>query len=143
MFDQSALEKQLQQMFQAYLHAFKNYDLAGVVQHYNVPSTLNTPDSIILINNENECQNILSDILTQLKTANIVEIIAKNPSYQVLTQEIVLVCIDWFFLDDTSEVFTDFSAVYHIAQVNSTLKIVNVNSHELSNSLSLTPFNLT
>jgi hypothetical protein len=47
------------------------------------------------------------------------------------------VCIDWDFIDGQGQVFADFTAFYHVVDINDTLKIINVISHELESSLTL------
>jgi hypothetical protein len=127
----------LHSLFNQYLTSFKCYDLDGVVSCYHLPCTLNTPDKLSLLTNEQDCKNEINAIFSQLKNANINEIIVKSASYQIMSSELILVNVDWDFIDDNKQMFADFTAVYHVLMTEFGLKIINVNSHELSNSLTL------
>jgi len=132
--------QQIETLFDHYLAAFSAYDLDAVVACYHIPCTLHTPDKIVLINSIDDCRQELNDIFTQLKQANTAKIIARKASYMSINDELVLACVDWDFIDEQGQVFADFCAFYHLSIPNSTkqeIAIVNVVSHELSNSLSL------
>lgn len=132
------LIQQIEALFENYIAAFKSYDLNAVGACYHLPCTLHTPDNLVLVGNEIECQQEFSNIFTQLKQARTIDIIAKKASYQQVSNNLWLVSIDWDFLDSEMQVFADFCAVYHLIEVEGQLKIVNVVSHELTNSLTLT-----
>lgn len=137
------MEKKLITLFSKYLEGFKQFDLVSVVQCYHLPCTLATPDNLVLINNTTECEQEFNNIFTQLKQNCTSDIVAKKLSFQPVTDNLALVCIDWDFLDEKRQVFADFSAIYHVVEVEDELKIIQVVSHDLTNSLSLkTTFNL-
>ncbi len=50
----------------------------------------------------------------------------------------VLVCIDWAFIDADNEIFADFSAFYYLVDVAGQYKIIHVISHSLEQSKVLT-----
>ena len=132
--------QQIESLFNRYLAAFSTYDLDAVVACYHLPCTLHTPDKIVLINNIDDCRQELNDIFTQLKQANTAKIVARKASYMSINDDLLLACVDWDFIDEQEQVFANFCAYYHISVLNSSkqkLAIVNVVSHELSNSLSL------
>jgi hypothetical protein len=132
--------QQIETLFDDYLAAFRAYDLDTVVACYHLPCTLHTPDKIVLVSNIDECRQELNDIFTQLKQANTAKIVARKASYMSINDNLLLACVDWEFIGVDGQVFADFCAYYHISVSNSTkhrLAIVNVVSHELSNSLSL------
>ena len=130
-------------LFNAYLAAFKAHELNDVIACYHLPCTLHTPDKVVLLNNSQESQQEFNDIFSQLKQAKTANIIATNASYSVITDNVLLVSIDWAFIDEQENIFADFCAVYHLILINNEWKIFNVVSHELSNSLSLNfPINL-
>ena len=132
--------QQIENLFDDYLTAFRAYDLDAVVGCYHLPCTLYTPEKIVLVSNIDECRQELNDIFTQLKQANIAKVVARKASYMSINNDLLLACVDWGFIDAKGQVFADFCAYYHITCSNSTkhrLAIVNVVSHELSNSLSL------
>lgn len=133
----------VEQLFSVYLAAFKDYDLDKVTACYHLPCSLNTPDKVVLIKDIKACQQEFSDIFTQLKQANTADIKAQKASYALITENLLFACIDWEFIDEQGEIFADFCAIYHVALVENALKIINVVSHDLSNSLSLDiPFSL-
>ncbi|GAA0821242.1 hypothetical protein GCM10009111_27910 [Colwellia asteriadis] len=124
-------------LFTRYLQYFKTYNLAGIASCYHLPCTLNTPDKLTLVVNEQECHAALGEIFTQLKEAETSNIVARKASYQQIDETVFLVSIDWDFFDGNQQIFADFTALYHVLVVADELKIMNVISHELSNSLSL------
>ncbi len=131
------LTHKIENLFNHYLSAFKAYSIDGVSACYHLPCTLSTPDKVLLLTTKEQCQQEFFDIFTQLKASDTTNIIAKKASYQKIAENLTLVCIDWEFIDDKRNVFTDFCAYYHLVEINQTAKIVNVVSHELSNSLTL------
>jgi len=141
----SVKTQQIEALFERYLMAFKAYDLDGVVACYNLPCTLHTPDKIVLVNSIDNCKQEFNDIFTQLKQGNTAKIIARRASYLSITDNLSLACVDWDFINEQGEVFADFCAYYHMVESEDKqkLKIINVVSHELSNSLSLSiPFSI-
>jgi len=128
----------LQQLFKQYQHSFINYEHDGVNRCYHLPCTLNTPDKIVLLSSLADCQAEFGAIFTQLKDANTSDIIAKKASFEQMSKQLYLVCIDWDFIDGQGQVFADFAAIYHVLDIDGVLKIVNVVSHELESSLTLT-----
>jgi hypothetical protein len=132
--------QQIENLFNQYLSAFRAYDLDAVVACYHIPCTLHIPDKIVLVNSIDDCRQELNDIFTQLKQANTAKIVARSASYMSINDDLLLACVNWEFIDEQGQVFADFCAYYHISIVGSTrqeLAIVNVVSHELSNSLPL------
>jgi hypothetical protein len=127
----------LQNLFTQYQKSFLAYDIEGVMDCYHLPCTLNTPDKIVLLSNESDCHNEFSEIFEQLKQAVTSDVFAKKASYVEVSKKLYLVCIDWSFIDGQGQVFADFSAVYHVVDIDDTLKIINVISHELQSSLTL------
>jgi len=128
----------LQQLFKQYQNSFINYELDEVSRCYHLPCTLNTPDKIVLLSSLADCQTEFGSIFTQLKEANTSNVIAKKASFEQMSEQLYLVCIDWDFIDGQGQVFADFAAIYHVLDTGDALKIVNVVSHELESSLTLT-----
>jgi hypothetical protein len=132
--------KQIETLFEHYLVAFSHYDLDAVVACYHIPCTLHTPDKMVLVKNIDDCRQALNEIFIQLKQANTAKIVARNASYMSINDNLLLACVDWDFIDDQGQIFADFCAYYHISVLDGPeqkLSIVNVVSHELSNSLPL------
>jgi hypothetical protein len=129
--------KQLDKLFQAYILAFKGYDLLTVKQCYQLPCTLHTPDKIAYLTNDVSFKQEFDDIFTVLRHANTQNIIATKATYSLGVLDTIDVCIDWAFIDDKNEVFADFCAFYHLVKVEEKYKITSVVSHDLSNSVSL------
>ena len=130
--------KQIETLFEHYLVAFSHCDLDAVVACYHIPCTLHTPDNMVLVKNIDDCRQALNEIFIQLKQANTTKIVARNASYMSINDNLLLACVDWDFIDDQGQVFADFCAVYHITLLENEWKIINVVSHELSNSINLT-----
>ena len=130
-------------IFKGYLTAFEYYDLDKVAAYYHLPCTLHMPDKVVLLKNTQECFQEFDGIFTQLQQAKTSKIIARKASYSLITDNLLIASIDWEFLDEQGEIFADFCAIYHLVLINDELKIINVVSHDLSNSLSLDfPFKL-
>ena len=127
----------LKELFKDYQNAFLHYDLDEVSRCYHLPCTLNTPDKIVLLTSQSDCHQEFGAIFTQLKEAKTSNIIAKKASFQQISKQLYLVCIDWDFIDGQGQVFADFAAIYHVLDNEGTLKIINVVSHELDSSLTL------
>jgi hypothetical protein len=133
----------IEQFFQRYVKAFEQQDMIATKACYQLPCTLHTPDKAILISNQGEFDSEFADIFTVLSHANIVTFKTLKASYSVISAELILACIDWQFVDSNAQVFTDFSAFYHLSLFDEQWKIVNVVSQELSQSISLSiPFNI-
>lgn len=140
-----SIEQQLYDLFNRYIEGFHRYNMKTVLSCYHLPCTLHTPDKIAYLANKNEFEQEFIDIFTVLKHANITKIVATKASYQQCQQHSIDVCIDWLFYTNTDEVFTDFTAFYHITcdhlndnkPVNTIGKIVSVVSHEIQNSVML------
>jgi hypothetical protein len=128
----------LQTLFKCYQNAFIHYDMSEVINCYHLPCTLNTPDKIVLLLSQSDCYKEFGAIFTQLKEAKTSNVIAKKASFEQVSKQLYLVCIDWDFIDGQGQVFADFTAIYHVLDNDDTLKIVNVISHELDSSLTLT-----
>ncbi len=128
----------LQELFKRYQDAFIHYNIDEVSSCYHLPCTLNTPDKVILLSSPSDCLQEFGTIFTQLKEAKTSGIIAKKSSFEQVSKQIYLVCIDWDFIDGQGQVFADFTAIYHVLDSEGALRIVNVISHELDSSLSLT-----
>lgn len=128
----------LQNLFKQYQKAFLAYDIKGVMRCYHLPCTLNTPEKVVLLANESDCHQEFSAIFTQLKSVATSNVLAKKASYMKVSAQLYLVCIDWDFIDGQGHVFADFAAIYHVLDIDGTFKIMNVTSHELESSLTLT-----
>ncbi len=130
-------------LFNEYITAFKQYKLNDVVEYYHLPCTLHTPDKVVLLEKKAECIQELETIFSQLKQANIRDILAREASYSLVTDHVLLACIHWTFIDEQGETFADFCAIYHVILIGNQLKIINVVSHELDNLIVLNfPFEL-
>ena len=132
-----AIATKLAQLFERYQNAFIAYDIDVLSDCYHLPCTLNTPEQITLLKNKADCKKEFESIFSQLKDGNINQIIAKQASYEQVSEQLYLVCIDWDFIDTEDEIFADFAAIYHVLVNDNSLQIVNVTSHDLECSLTL------
>lgn len=128
----------LQELFKRYQNAFIHYDINEVSNCYHLPCTLNTPDKIVFLSSQSDCYEEFGTIFTQLKEAKTSNVIAKKASFEQVSKQLYLVCIDWDFIDGQGQVFAEFTAIYHVLDNDDTLRIINVISHELDSSLTLT-----
>lgn len=131
----------IENLFHHYLVAFEQQCLTSIAHCYQLPCTLYTPDKAVVITNNEVFKREFVDIFTVLKTANIKQFVALNASYTLVSDTLALACVDWQFINNNDEVFTDFTAFYHLALTDGQWRIFNVVSQELSQSVALdTPF---
>jgi len=131
------IEQKLVNLFQSYISGFKKYDLAAVQACYCLPCSLHTPEKIAYLGNSDDFAKEFTEIFTVLQQAKTENILVTKASFNKSYNGAVDVCIDWAFIDDTGEVFADFCAFYHVVEIEQQYKIINVVSHELSNSVEL------
>lgn len=128
------LKKAIESLFQQYVQAFSEQDIESVSNCYQLPCTMHTPDRVVLINDQQSFTTEFNGIFSQLTQADIYAFKALQASFSQVTENLCLVAIDWQFIDKTGQVFTDFSAFYHIAFIEQQWRIINVVSQELSQS---------
>ncbi len=127
----------IEQLFQHYLKAFHQQNMAATQQCYQLPCTLHTPDKVVLIDSIKAFEREFSDIFTVLSHAEIKRFVALKASFSELSENLLLACVDWQFIGPKNEVFTDFSAFYHLVLSEGQWRIFNVVSQELSQSVDL------
>ena len=126
--------------FNQYSHAFASYDIAAIKHCYQLPCTLSTPEQVLLLADEQSVDKAFNDIFRQLSANKVVAFKILNSSYQQITTELYLVNIDWQFLskpDKTEQLFTEFTAIYHLIKKEHKFTIVNVISQDISQGLKL------
>lgn len=136
-------------LLENYISAFKNYDLSKVRHLYQLPCALHTPDKIVYLTNEPAFEQEFIQIFTVLQHANISDIKITKATYNKSINSEIDLSINWVFIDDKGDVFTEFCAFYHLVLVEKQkveqeqqYKIISVVSHELLNSVEL-PFSLS
>lgn len=127
----------IEQLFQRYLTAFHQQNMADTRKCYQLPCTLHTPDKVVLIDSDKSFEREFIDIFTVLSHAKITRFVALKASFSVLSEKLILACVDWQFIDSEETVFTDFTAFYHLALNGGQWQIFNVVSQELSQSIIL------
>jgi hypothetical protein len=136
-------QKAIEQLFQRYIMAFHQQNMTATQQCYQLPCTLHTPDKVVFIDSDKVFEREFLDIFTVLSHAKINRFIALKASFSELSENLILACVDWQFIGHKDEVFTDFSAFYHLALSEGQWRIFNVVSQELSQSVNLnTAFNI-
>jgi hypothetical protein len=131
------LVTKIEALFNKFQEGFNHFDLVKVIDCYHVPCTLNTPDKMSLINTTGELENEVDGIFAQLVNEHFVSFQLTNTSFMRLTDELIFVNMDWKFIDKHDQVFSEFSAFYHLTIKDKKLKIINVTSHQISNGKSL------
>ena len=133
----------IEELFQHYIVAFQQQEMSAVKQCYQLPCTLHTPDKAVLITNDKTFTEEFLDIFTVLSHAKISHFLPLKSSFSQLKDDVILACVDWQFIGPNEEVFTDFSAFYHLVLTTGQWRIFNVVSQELSQSIDLeTPFKI-
>jgi len=130
-------EQQLHTLFKDYFQAFITKNVDKVLDCYQLPCTLATPERLVFLADEKQAQHEFSQIFTWLAQAKVEHIEAGSASYTYLNDSITLVNIYWFFLDQNKHVIADFAALYHVIKTNDQLKIFQVISHEIESSIQL------
>ena len=138
----SNTEQQLINLFEKYINAFIEYNIDEAQVCYYLPCTLHTPEQVVYIADSNSFKREFSDIFLTLQQADITDIRVINATYNEVSDNMVLVCIDWqFFTVDKNtqqaQIFTDFTAFYHLGYFAQQWQIFNVVSQELSQSVQL------
>lgn len=129
------LAENIQLLFNRFQEGFTHFDLEKVIDCYHLPCTLNTPDKISVINTGAELESEVSGIFTQLTNECFASVKLGNSSFMKLTDDIAYATIDWKFLDNKNQVFSEFSAFYHLIYTkDKKLKIINATSHQINNS---------
>ena len=131
-------KQRLETFYQDYLSALSLYDLNALSLCYQLPCTLTLPEKILVLENKKDFFQEFTAIFEQLKVACLKEIQVLNASFSEINKNLVLVSIDWAFIDKNDDVFADFCAFFHLAFVNAQYKIVSVSSHELASAKTLT-----
>lgn len=133
----------IEELFQHYIVAFQQQNMSAIQQCYQLPCTLHTPDKVVLITNDKAFEKEFLDIFTILSHAKISQFLPLKSSFSKLKDDVILACVDWQFIGPNEEVFTDFSAFYHLVLTKGQWRIFNVVSQELSQSIDLeTPFKI-
>lgn len=123
---------------QHYIDALAVYDVVLIRDYYHLPCTLSTPDNVVLLLDDVLFEQEFNKIFNQLKEAKIASFKVLNTSYQLVSEHLLLLNIDWQFIQSDGNLFTEFSAIYHIVIIEKKLKIVSVISQDINQGLSLT-----
>lgn len=134
----NGMNNKLQSFIQGYLECFKHYDIKTLQKYYCLPCTLSTPDKLVLVTTNEKFEQEFLQIFTQLKQANTVEFRFSNISYTKVNNEFITLGGHWVFINDQQETFAEFFACYHLLKENDNIKIVNVISHEVENTVTFT-----
>jgi len=128
-------------LFNNFKEGINHLDLVKVVDCYHLPCTLNTPDKMSLISTKTELETEINSLFTQLTHECFFRFELSNTSYMKLTDELIFASIDWVFFDDNHQIFSEFSAFYHLTIKGKKLKIFNASSHQINNGQKLSmPF---
>ena len=131
------IEKQLTQLFQSYIKAFNAFSHEGMLNCCTIPCVLHTPDKVAYLSDESLFINEFTQIFQLLQSADVAKVKSRDASYSEINPNLYIVNVSWAFIDNNNEVYTDFSAFYHVARQENKYKITNVISHELSNAVTL------
>ena len=139
----NTLTSKIEQFFHDFIDGFKTNNIKQLQGCYHFPCTLNTPDHIDIIVNEEQLTAYLDAIFAQLENEQFSQLQISNAHYTVMNNELILASIDWAFIDAAGEVFSQFSAFYHLACKNTQFSIMNAVSHDIKNSQKLmVPFHV-
>lgn len=140
----SGKAQQLTRFYQDYIQAFAIANVSAVADCYQLPCVLSTPEKLLLLDSEESFREEFNGIFAMLSEHNITGFKASNASYQHINNALTLVKIDWRFYDQDNQLFSEFTAIYHLSYRQEIYRIVNVISHDmcqiadLSHELTLT-----
>lgn len=140
--ESTAVERLLGCFFYDYLTAITEQNIAALFACYTLPCTLSSPEKLVLLTNEETFNAEFTDIFKLLTNANVSAIKLLNTCYQAINEHCYLVNINWQFLAEHQQIFSEFCAVYHLSVVNQQVKIINVISQDVTQQL-LLPNQLT
>ncbi len=127
----------LASLYQRYIQAFAQLDIDAVKQCYLMPCTLNTPDKVVLLDSDDKFNQEFAQIFAVIQAENIVGFKTSNASYDVVSPSVIVAAIDWQFLTSANTLFTEFTAIYHLTKQGDDIKIINVISQDVSQSITL------
>ena len=130
-------KQRLEAFFQQFLLSFAEKDTTQFSELYHLPCTLYSPDDIVLLNSKEQFDRKFGQIFQQLTEVNLSAIKLLNGCFQITSQNLYLVNIGWQLFDDSEQLISEFCAIYHIADIEQELQIINVMSQELSAMLTL------
>lgn len=133
----SLVSVKLSTLFAGYIRAFSTMDMQAVRLCYVLPCTLNTPDKLVLLSNEENFTQEFQQIFSLIRNENISAFKVSNASFDEIAENLVVAAIDWQFLDQANNLFTEFTAIYHLTKVAENFKIINVISQDISQSIEL------
>jgi len=129
--------EQLSNLYKNYIQAFSALNMEAVSHCYQLPCILSTPDKVVLLNNHDEFVTEFNNIFELVRSENIVAFKTSNASFDIINEGLLVVAIDWRFFDDANNLFTEFTAIYHLTSIDENYKIVNVISQDVSQSIAL------
>jgi hypothetical protein len=142
-FIMNVLTSKIEQFFNVFIDGFKTNDIKKLQACYHLPCTLNTPEYIDVITNNEQLSIYFQVIFSQLEQEQFSHVNITNTHYTVMANDFILACVDWSFIDNAGIVFSNFSAFYHLSWKNEQLTIMNATSHNSENSQKLAiPFQL-
>ena len=92
----------------------------------------------MLLANEQVFANEFGNIFEMISAQQITGFKTSNASFDMMTEGLILVSIDWRFYTQANNLFTEFTAIYHLTIIDGNYKIINVMSQDTSQALSLT-----
>ena len=131
------MKDQLEILFRDYIAAFAQLDIDKVSQCYLMPCMLSTPDKVVLLNSNETFVKEFSQIFNLLKQEEISTFVARAASYDQISESTAVVCIEWQFMTEPNNLFTEFTAIYHLTKSGDKFKIISVVSQDISQSISL------
>ena len=124
-------EQQLIKLYLDYIQAFSRYDIEATTKCYQLPCVMSTPEKVIVLSDTQAFIKEFDAIFTMLRDNNIDGFKASNASYQQIDGNTFIVKIDWQFFENANNLFTEFSAIYHLSYQQEVFKIINVISHDM------------
>ena len=136
--DINQLEKSLSGFYLQYIEAFAKLSIEQVQMCYQLPSTLSTPEKVVLLANENVFAQEFTKIFDMIAQEKVTGFKTSNASFDIISDNLLLVAMDWRFYTQANNLFTEFTAIYHLTIIDGNYKIINVMSQDTSQAITLT-----
>lgn len=118
-------------LFLTCLSSFRAVDSLSIKEVYALPCTLSTPTEFKFIRLQRELDEVITEIMEQLTTAQMEQVRICALSYESLVENQYIACAHWQFETENKQVFADFCAFYHIEVNKDKCLFRHVNSQEV------------
>ena len=112
-----------------YAKLFEENNLEEIINCYAVPSTMSTPEKVVIMKSADEVEQQISEILlltkqSMLKQAKVLDLVIYP-----YDDNIFIANCRWQMEDAAGQIFAEFGAVYQLVYSKNEFRILNVTSY--------------